>query len=52
MYVGCGARVVERHTVNQGDGDSILPTAVSKLKLPSLVYNKGIRSRIFPFALN
>ena len=52
MYVGCGGRVVERRTVNQEDGDSIPSTAVSKLKPPNLVYNKGKRSRIFPFVLN
>ena len=30
--MGSGGRVVERRTVNRGDGDSITPTAVSKLK--------------------
>ena len=29
--VGSGGRVVERRTVNRGDGGSIPPTAVSKL---------------------
>ena len=30
--VGSGGRAVERRTVNQGDGGSIPPTAVSKLR--------------------
>ena len=29
--MGSGGRVVERRTVNRGDGGSIPPTAVSKL---------------------
>ena len=32
LHVGSGARVVERQTVNRGDGGSIPPTAVSKLR--------------------
>ena len=31
-YVGSGGRAVERWTVNRGDGGSIPPTAVSKLR--------------------
>ena len=31
-YVGSGGRTVERRTVNRGDGGSIPPIAVSKLK--------------------
>ena len=31
-YVGSGGRAVERRTVNRGDGGSIPPTAVSKLR--------------------
>ncbi|KAK2180601.1 hypothetical protein NP493_436g01000 [Ridgeia piscesae] len=30
--VGSGGRAVERRTVNRGDGGSIPPTAVSKLR--------------------
>ena len=32
FHVGSGGRVVERRSVNQGDGGSIPPTAVSKLR--------------------
>ena len=32
VKVGSGGRAVERRTVNRGDGGSIPPTAVSKLK--------------------
>ena len=32
LYVGSGGRAVERRTVNRGDGGSIPPTAVSKLR--------------------
>ena len=32
MYMGSGGRTVERRTVNRGDGGSIPPTAVSKLR--------------------
>ena len=32
LTVGSGGRMVDRQTVNQGDGGSILPTAVSKLR--------------------
>ena len=32
MSVGSGGRAVERRTVNRGDGGSIPPTAVSKLR--------------------
>ena len=31
-YLGSGGRAVERRTVNRGDGCSIPPTAVSKLR--------------------
>ena len=31
--MGSGGRAVERRTVNRGDGGSIPPTAVSKLRL-------------------
>ena len=30
--MGCGGRAVERRTVNRGDGGSIPPAAVSKLR--------------------
>ena len=33
---GSGGRVVERRTVNRGDGGSIPPTAVSKLSSPHI----------------
>ena len=33
IMVGSGGRAVERRTVNRGDGGSIPPTAVSKLRL-------------------
>ena len=32
MFVGSGGRAVERRIVNRGDGGSIPPTAVSKLR--------------------
>ena len=32
IMVGSGGRAVERPTVNRGDGGSISPTAVSKLR--------------------
>ena len=32
LLVGSGGRAVERRTVNRGDGGSIPPTAVSKLR--------------------
>ena len=32
VLVGSGGRAVERRTVNRGDGGSIPPTAVSKLR--------------------
>ena len=32
IHVGSGGRAVERRTVNRGDGGSIPPTAVSKLR--------------------
>ena len=35
--MGSGGHVVERQTVNQGDGGSIPPTAVSKLVHPTFV---------------
>ena len=32
LYVKSGGRAVERRTVNRGDGGSIPPTAISKLR--------------------
>ena len=32
VTLGSGGRAVERRTVNQGDGDSIPPNAISKLR--------------------
>ena len=31
-YVGSGGHAIERWTVNRGDGGSILPAAISKLR--------------------